>query len=116
MIPNFFFKVGEYLVLHVQTNFHLETFNYVVMSKGMILLSGQENMQATVRTFSVPLSVEMAPTATVVCYHVGRYGDVSVDSLTFPVNGISRNNVRIFFLLYISNLILIPILVHSFYK
>jgi hypothetical protein len=35
----------------------------------------------------------MAPVATVVVYHVGRYGDIVADSLTFPVNGISRNNV-----------------------
>jgi len=61
----------------------------------MILLAGQENMEPTVRTFSIPLSVEMAPTSTIIIYHVGRYGEVSADSLTFPVNGISRNNVSI---------------------
>lgn len=67
------------------------------MSKGMILLTGQENMKATVRTFAIPLSAEMAPEATVVVYNVGLNGDVSADSLTFPVNGISRNNVRLIY-------------------
>jgi len=86
-------QVGEYIVLHVQSNFYMEVFNFIVMSKGIILLNGEEKMQTTIRTFTVTLSAEMAPVATVVVYHVGRYGDIVADSLTFPVNGISRNNV-----------------------
>lgn len=88
-------KVGEYLVLHVQTNFHIDAFNYIIMSKGIILLSGQDDMQHNIRTFAVPLSPEMAPVATAVVYYVGRYGEVIADSLTFPVNGISRNNFTV---------------------
>jgi len=71
----------------------MEVFNYIIMSKGIILITGEEKMQNTIRTFAVTLSAEMAPVATVVVYHVGRYGDIVADSLTFPVNGISRNNV-----------------------
>ena len=71
----------------------MEVFNYIIMSKGIILINGEEKMQNTIRTFAVTLSAEMAPVATVVVYHVGRYGDIVADSLTFPVNGISRNNV-----------------------
>lgn len=89
-------KVGEYVIFHVQSNFYLEFFNFIVMSKGIILLTGQQVMQHSVRTFAVTLSAEMAPVATVVVYHVGRYGDVVADSLTFPVNGISRNNFTVF--------------------
>ncbi|GLH02408.1 CD109 antigen [Gryllus bimaculatus] len=92
-------KVGEYVIFHVQSNFYLEMFNFVVMSKGIILLTGQQVMQQSVRTFAVTLSAEMAPVASVVVYHVGRYGDIVADSLTFPVNGISRNN----FTVYINN-------------
>jgi len=77
----------------VQSNFYMEVFNFIVMSKGIILLNGEEKMQSTIRTFAVSLSAEMAPVATVLVYHVGRYGDIVADSLTFPVNGISRNNV-----------------------
>lgn len=80
-------KVGEYIILHVQSNFYHDTFNYLIMSKGMILLSGQEVMQHNVHTFAIPLSPEMAPVATAVVYYVERYGDVITDSLTFPVNG-----------------------------
>ncbi|KAJ9591586.1 hypothetical protein L9F63_001940, partial [Diploptera punctata] len=89
-------KVGEYIILHVQSNFYMEVFNFIIMSKGSILLNGEEKMQTTIRTFAITLSAEMAPVATVVVYHVGRYGDIVADSLTFPVNGISRNNFTVF--------------------
>ncbi|KAK0087516.1 hypothetical protein PV326_005160 [Microctonus aethiopoides] len=88
--------VGEYLILHVQTNYYIDTFNYIIMSKGSIILSGQDVMEHNIRTFSIPLSPEMAPVATAVVYHVGRYGEVVADTLTIPVNGISRNNFTIF--------------------
>ncbi|XP_076278981.1 macroglobulin complement-related [Lasioglossum baleicum] len=89
-------KVGEYMVFHVQTNFYIDTFNYIIMAKGSILLTGQDAMQHNVKTFAVPLSAEMAPVATIVVYQIGQYANVVVDSLTFPVNGISRNNFTIF--------------------
>ncbi|XP_032681825.1 CD109 antigen [Odontomachus brunneus] len=89
-------KVGEYMVFHVQTNFHIETFNYLIMSKGIILLTGEDNMQHSITTFAIPLSSEMAPVATVLVYYLGLHGEVVADSLTFPVNGISRNNFTVF--------------------
>lgn len=89
-------KVGEFIIFHVQSNFMMEHFDYVLLSKGIILLSSQENMQSTIRSFAVSLSAEMAPSATIVVYNVGRNGDVIADSLTFPVNGISRNNFTVF--------------------
>lgn len=89
-------KVGQYMVFHVQTNFHIDAFNYIIMSKGIILLTGEDNMQHNIKTFAIPLSPEMAPVATAVVYYVGRYGEVVADSLTFPVNGISRNNFTVF--------------------
>ncbi|XP_055682834.1 CD109 antigen [Lutzomyia longipalpis] len=92
-------KVGEYIVLHVQSNFHMDNFHYIVMSKGIVLLTGQENMQEGIRTMAITLSAEMAPVSTVVVWHVGRRGLIVADSLTFPVNGISRNN----FTVYINN-------------
>ncbi|XP_012257005.2 CD109 antigen isoform X2 [Athalia rosae] len=89
-------KVGEYIILHVQTNYYIDYFNYIIMSKGTILLNDQESMQDNIRTLAIPLSPDMAPVATAVVYHVGRYGEVIADSLTFPVNGISRNNFTLF--------------------
>lgn len=87
------------MILHVQSNFFMETFNYVVMSKGIILLAGQENMQNTIRTFAITLSAEMAPVATVVVYNIDRRSEVVADSLTFPVNGVSRNNVNTLYII-----------------
>ncbi|XP_031826835.1 macroglobulin complement-related [Nomia melanderi] len=88
-------KVGEYMVFHVQTNFYIDTFNYLIMAKGTILLTGQDDMQHNIKTFAVPISAEMAPVSTILVYHVGQYANVVADSLTFSVNGISRNNFTI---------------------
>ncbi|XP_058120084.1 CD109 antigen [Anopheles ziemanni] len=90
-------KVGEYITLHVQSNFYVKDFHYLVMSKGIILITGHENVEGGgVKTMSITLSAEMAPAATIVVWHIGRYGKLLSDSLTFPVNGISRNNFTVF--------------------
>lgn len=92
-------KVGEYIVLHVQTNFFTESFNYILMSKGIILLTGQEEMSEGTRTMAITLSAEMAPVSTFIVWYIGQHGTIVSDSLTFPLNGISRNN----FTVYINN-------------
>lgn len=92
-------KVGEYIVLHIQTNFFAESFNYILMSKGIVLLSGQEEMTEGIRSMAITLSAEMAPVSTFLVWHIGQHGKMVADSLTFPVNGISRNN----FTVYINN-------------
>jgi CD109 antigen len=71
----------------------MDRFTFLIMSKGVILLSGSETMDATLRTFAIPVSPEMAPAATIVVYHVTKYMEVVADSMTYPCNGISRNNV-----------------------
>lgn len=53
-------------------------------------------MDGYLATMSVPLSADMAPVASVVIWHVGKYGSVVADSLTFPINGISRNKFSVF--------------------
>lgn len=88
-------KVGEYIIFHVQSNFFMESFDYIVMAKGIILYTSQEVMKNNIRTFAVALSAEMSPAATVIVYSFGRYGNIVADSLTFPVNGISRNNFTV---------------------
>ncbi|KAF4531995.1 hypothetical protein B566_EDAN006540 [Ephemera danica] len=85
-------KVGEYLILHVQSNALLESFSYVVVSKGLVLYAGQERMLSTVHTLALTLSPEMAPAATVLVYQPTTRGVTLADALTFPVDGISRNN------------------------
>ncbi|XP_002065192.4 CD109 antigen [Drosophila willistoni] len=91
--------VGEYIIFHIQTNFFLEEFNYLIMSKGVILVNDRETITEGIRTIAVVLSAEMAPMATMVVWKITPQGQVVADSLTFPVNGISRNN----FTVYINN-------------
>ncbi|XP_013776899.1 CD109 antigen-like isoform X2 [Limulus polyphemus] len=88
-------KVGEYIILHVRADYFVENFSYLVISKGIILLASLEQMSSSIKTFAVALSPEMAPSATVVVYDIAREGEVIVDSLTFPVDGVSRNNFTI---------------------
>lgn len=64
-----------------------------IISKGIILLSGQEKMTSSIKAFAVTLSPEMAPTATVVIYDLARGSEVVAESLTFPVDGISKDKV-----------------------
>ena len=61
----------------------------------MILITGREEMTSTIKTFAVGLSPEMAPTATIIIYDIARGGEVVADALTFPVDGISRNNFTV---------------------
>ncbi|KAF5280329.1 hypothetical protein FQR65_LT03138 [Abscondita terminalis] len=88
-------KVGQYIILHIRSNYYVERFNYLIISKGIVLLTGDKDMKENVYTMAVTLSAEMAPVATVVVWHTGKYGDVTADSLTFPVNGISRNKFSV---------------------
>ncbi|XP_002027253.2 CD109 antigen [Drosophila persimilis] len=91
--------VGEYIIFHIRTNFYLEEFNYLIMSKGVIIVNDRETITEGIKTIAVVLSAEMAPMATMVVWKITQQGQVVADSLTFPVNGISRNN----FTVYINN-------------
>ncbi|XP_042896102.1 CD109 antigen isoform X6 [Parasteatoda tepidariorum] len=88
-------KVGEYIIFHVRADYYVEQFSYLILSKGIVLFSGVEEMPASIKTFAVPLSSEMAPTASIVVYDIAREGEVVADSLTFSVDGISRNNFTV---------------------
>lgn len=96
MGSNVLVQVGEYIVFHVRTNFYIDRFTYLVMSKGVVLLSGTELLDSTIKTFAIPVNPEMAPAATIVVYHVGKHTEVVADALTYPVDGLSRNNVMTF--------------------
>ncbi|KAJ8926001.1 hypothetical protein NQ315_009856 [Exocentrus adspersus] len=89
-------RVGEYMIFHIRSNYYIEKFNYLIISKGIVLLTGDQDMNDFVSTMAIALSAEMAPVATIVVWHVGKYGDIQVDSLTFSVNGISRNKFKVF--------------------
>nr|XP_045614119.1 alpha-1-macroglobulin-like [Procambarus clarkii] len=88
-------KVGEYVILHVRSNFYLEKFRYVLLSKGMVIEAGQQRMEASLKTFPLPLSAEVAGVATVVVFTVGRDEELVADALTFPVDALTRKGLRV---------------------
>lgn len=88
-------RVGEYVIFHVRANYFVDSFSYAILSKGIVILTGREEMSSSIKTFAVSLSPEMAPSSTIVVYDIARGGDVTVDALTFPVDGISRNNFTV---------------------
>ncbi|KAK3858623.1 hypothetical protein Pcinc_035182 [Petrolisthes cinctipes] len=91
--------VGEFVVFHVRSNFNMESFNYLVMAKEMILYAGQEVLdrtsRASVKTMSVPVSSAMAPAFRIFVYHITQNYEIISDSLTIPVDGISRHKVKL---------------------
>ncbi|XP_076260328.1 macroglobulin complement-related isoform X2 [Rhynchophorus ferrugineus] len=89
-------RVGEFVIFHIRSNYFIDKFSYLIVAKGIVLVTGDQDMVDFVNTMSIALSAEMAPIATIVVWHVGRYGELTVDSLTFPVNGISRNKFKVF--------------------
>lgn len=67
------------------------------MAKEMILFAGKEVLDDTIhtniKTMSVPVSTEMVPSFTMVVYHFGQNNEVISDSITIPVNEISKHKV-----------------------
>ncbi|XP_076358221.1 CD109 antigen-like isoform X2 [Tachypleus tridentatus] len=88
-------KVREFVIFHVRSDYFVENFSYVVISKGILLLAGKEKMTSSIKTFAVAITPEMTPTATIVIYDIAREGVVIADSLTFPVDGFSRNDFTV---------------------
>ena len=57
-------SVGEYAVFHVKSNFPLPYFDWIVVSKNIILNAGREyasEIHPQVTTFSLVVNSEMAP-------------------------------------------------------
>ncbi|XP_022256776.1 CD109 antigen-like [Limulus polyphemus] len=85
--------VGQYAIFHVWANFHMNSFHYLVLSKGILILDGVTKVHGminSITTFSVSISPEMAPSCHVIVYHVATDGQVIVDSITLPVAAINR--------------------------
>ncbi|XP_047481542.1 CD109 antigen-like [Penaeus chinensis] len=92
-------SVGEFVVFHVRSNFNMESFHYLIMAKEMILYAAKEVLErtsrASVKTVSVPVSSEMAPAFKIIVYTTTPNHDIISDSLTMPVDGISRHKVKL---------------------
>ena len=89
-------SVGEYCIFHVKTNkdFALAYFDWMIVSKNIILKSGREfaatDSHATVTTFSVVVSSEMAPGFHIIVYSATTDDYLLSDSMYFPVQAINR--------------------------
>nr|XP_027238444.1 uncharacterized protein LOC113829465 [Penaeus vannamei] len=81
--------VGEFAICHVRANFRMEKFQYLVMSKGVLIYSATEEVTAAgsdvVWTLSLTVSRETWPRLTVVVIHVAQDGELLTDSVHIAV-------------------------------
>ncbi|XP_006901819.1 PREDICTED: ovostatin-like [Elephantulus edwardii] len=79
------------------------TFNYVVISKGVIFLHGQQkvkiNNDLTKGTFSIPIdiSIELAPSASMLVYTLHPEGEMIADSIQFEIEKCFKQKVNLSF-------------------
>ena len=90
-------SVGQYVVFHVKSNFALEHFDWLIISKNIILKTGREyasDIHAVVTTFSVVVSSEMAPGFHIIIYTNTNDDYLLSDSAYFPVQAINRHKME----------------------
>ena len=90
-------SVGEYCVFHVKSSFALEYFDWIIMSKNIILKTGREygsDIHPVVTTFSVVVNSEMAPGFHIVIYTATKDDFLLSDSAYFPVQAINRHKIE----------------------
>ena len=91
-------SVGQYAVFHVKSNFPLPYFDWVIISKNLIINSGREygsDIHPVVTTFSIVVSSEMAPGFHIIVYTVTKPDDYLLsDSSFYPVQAINRHNIE----------------------
>ncbi|CAL4175988.1 unnamed protein product, partial [Meganyctiphanes norvegica] len=86
--------VGHFAVMHVRRNFHTDRFNYMILSKGLMIYSSSEPTGlSNIITFSITVSASMSPQFTIVVYAMTADAEVIADSLTVPVT--SFDNMQI---------------------
>ncbi|KAK7017961.1 hypothetical protein SK128_001867 [Halocaridina rubra] len=87
-------KIGEFAVFHVRSNFPVHEFVYLILSKGILVHAATEVTKGDdVVTFSVPVSMEMAPRFTFLVYVISHQREVIADFMSVPVK--SFNNMKI---------------------
>ncbi|XP_071744217.1 CD109 antigen [Lepeophtheirus salmonis] len=81
--------VGNYIVFHVKTNFYLTHYNWMIMSKDIILKSGSESVglqeSKISSTFSLVVSSQMVPSFHMIVYTLQGI-DLISDFLKVDVN------------------------------
>ncbi|XP_075233181.1 CD109 antigen-like isoform X2 [Lycorma delicatula] len=91
--------VGEYAIFHVKSNFIMDSFQYLVVSKDQILYTGdrkiKESVGLSVSTLEIPLAAEMAPGFKLIVIHHTKAGEIITDSCFLPVEGFSRYEMEV---------------------
>ena len=91
-------SVGHYVVFHVQSNFPLPSFDWIIVSKNILVASGREygsDIHPAVTTFSIVVSSEMAPGFHIMVYSVLKPDDYLIsDSAYYPVNTFNRHKIE----------------------
>ena len=85
-------QIGENVVLHVRSNFHVKMLNYILLTKNVLLTTGRVQMEHTVKTFFIQVDKQMSPASTLLVYCQDQNGEFISDSIYFPVNVFLRAN------------------------
>ncbi len=84
-------------MFHVKSNFALPYFDWMVVSKNLVLKTGREiasDIHPVVTTFSIVVSSEMAPGFHIIIYSVTGDDYLLSDSAYFPVQAINRHRIE----------------------
>jgi len=91
-------KIGHFVVFHVRSNFMLSYFDWVIVSKNIIVNFGHETVSdlgVRVTTFSLVVSSEMAPGFQIIVYTVSQQNfKFLIDSAYSPVQTVSKQNIE----------------------
>ena len=86
-------QVGENIVFHVRSNKYVHHLNYVITNNGKVLESSTIKLAPhNIRTFHVMVREEMMPLATIMVWHLDSVDNVTIQSLSFPVNTVEREH------------------------
>ncbi|XP_071531816.1 CD109 antigen-like [Panulirus ornatus] len=89
-------RVGEFAVFHIRTNFLIQNFTYLIMSKGVLVHSETEVTKGDdVVTISIVVASAMAPRFTILVYITTESGEVLADALAIPVKVFENMEVRL---------------------
>lgn len=89
--------VGQYVIIHVKTNFPFDHFDWMIVSKDIIIHSGREygdNIHSEVRTFSIVTSPEMAPGFHIFVFAHTNTNHLVSDSAYYPVESLHSHQVE----------------------
>ena len=85
------------IYLLLQSNFALSYFDWMIVSKNLILKTGREyasEIHPVVTTFSAVVSSEMAPGFHIIIYTATNDDYLLTDSAYFPVQAINRHKIE----------------------